>query len=203
MQLDQAAQVILNFDDGLRSVMDWFTAYKQPATIFVCPEWLELPEHKLKKAVPRFFSTEYKQPDSFLTWDACGKLLESGCEIGCHTLRHQDMAVLTEEEALHDMSVCKKLFNRRLGIDVELFAFPWHRIKHVKIVRRYFPRVRTVYGSGRFTCGLITMLVWHSGRSVQLKQWTECLLSQGIKFSLLGEQSDSGPFFEPTEEGAA
>jgi peptidoglycan/xylan/chitin deacetylase (PgdA/CDA1 family) len=60
-----------------------------------------------------------------LTWGQVAALAQAGLEIGAHTVTHRDLQRLTTAEIEGEISACRDDIARRLGTQVESFAYPF------------------------------------------------------------------------------
>lgn len=61
---------------------------------------------------------------SILSWEDIGALSEEGVEIGAHTLRHPNLAVIPEEDAIIEIKESKSIIEKRIGKKVRFFSYP-------------------------------------------------------------------------------
>ena len=190
--------VVFTFDDGLKSVRTWWERFKIPATIFVLPGFAEyqITGYNLDGQYPPSWLGKSKAAFShILTWNDCKFLLDHGCEIGCHTWRHEDVEGRTVKAVEDDLSRCKETFWRRLNLDVKLFAYPMQRLAHLATVQKYFPRVRKiVHRRLTFHISGTTVFIWHKGDVKELKKYSHEV--DASRFRLLGSYSPESGVFE-------
>jgi peptidoglycan/xylan/chitin deacetylase (PgdA/CDA1 family) len=61
-----------------------------------------------------------------LDWDKVGEMAGTGLlTVGAHTHRHQDLRLVTVEEAEDELGTSDALIEKRLGIAPAHFAYPW------------------------------------------------------------------------------
>lgn len=124
---DPSGRVVLTFDDGFRDVYHnaWpllrdhelpFTVYLASAFVGGNMGWKG--------------STARDNGAPALTWDELGDMVESGlCTVGNHTHHHVSPESLTAEE----IDTCSDEVQRRLGVEVRHFAYPWGRpVSHME-----------------------------------------------------------------------
>jgi len=66
-------------------------------------------------------------PAPLLDWDAVGKLIASGAEIGAHTSGHADLSRANESAAREEIEASRDEIERRLGSSPQIFAYPGGR----------------------------------------------------------------------------
>lgn len=64
---------------------------------------------------------------ALMSWAQLRRLVESGWEVGSHTLSHADLAVLADEAATEEMAAGKSAAEEMLGRRVESFCYPFGR----------------------------------------------------------------------------
>ncbi|HKV38502.1 MAG TPA: polysaccharide deacetylase family protein, partial [Blastocatellia bacterium] len=108
----------LTFDDADRTV--WQHCLPQlsnrsiPATLFVCTGFVE--------AGFRDVSTGRY---TVMTWHHLNDWVDSGLEIGAHTVNHIPLNQATMERAQWEILESKRILETRLGCPVPHFAYPW------------------------------------------------------------------------------
>lgn len=101
--------LVLTFDDGWED--DYSTAFpilkkhNYTATFFVYTSPLD---HK-----------------QFLSWSQLAEMVKAGMEIGSHTLTHPHLKDLSTEEAKKEIQDSKATLEKRLGIPITTFAYPF------------------------------------------------------------------------------
>ncbi|CAK0766077.1 Chitooligosaccharide deacetylase [Azospirillaceae bacterium] len=129
----------LTFDDGFRNTLSnglpILMERNIPAAIFVVSDLIvnragdHSPEHD------RFFGP-HRRPTTFLTWEDCRILIESGMTIGSHSARHRRFVTLSDEEAEQELSASKKRIEERLGVPCAHFCCPWGKPGRDFVVER-------------------------------------------------------------------
>lgn len=67
----------------------------------------------------------FSYDDLLLTWDEIKKLAQHPLiTLGCHTIRHPILSNETESEALSEMSESRQQLSEKIGLGVDLFAYP-------------------------------------------------------------------------------
>ncbi|MBT4805356.1 polysaccharide deacetylase family protein [Candidatus Woesearchaeota archaeon] len=110
--------IVLTFDDARKGVYDFaFPLLKKfnfTATISVVPDWIDgknIPEEE-------FYSL-------FMSWNELKELSDSGFEIASHSLSHQNLTKLSEEELVKELSESKRIIEEKLGDEVKHFCYPY------------------------------------------------------------------------------
>ena len=120
---------VLTFDDGLRGQMLHAVPVLErlglPATFFLVAGAIgtERPLPHLG-ADP---SAGGRTPAEWLplSWDEARRLRERGFEIGSHALSHRSLGGLEPAEIETEVRLSKEILERRLGVRVETFAYPF------------------------------------------------------------------------------
>lgn len=60
-----------------------------------------------------------------MTWDDVVRISKSGCDIGAHTAQHLNLLNCSRDVALHEMTHSKIEIERRSGLEITTFAFPF------------------------------------------------------------------------------
>jgi peptidoglycan/xylan/chitin deacetylase (PgdA/CDA1 family) len=122
--------VCVSFDDGLKSclqaarIMDEFGV---SGCFFICPSIIGETDHqKLKDFCIRKLTLP---PTEMLTWDDVETLLSAGHEIGSHTMSHQVLSRISQEQIVEEVAGSYECLTRRLG-SVKHFAWPEGRFFH-------------------------------------------------------------------------
>ena len=132
-------KALLTFDDGFQSNKVVAESVLQKmgvkAIFFVCPNFVELadsPEMKWKFFVAdklymgRIAAKDISNDMQPMTWDDLKGLVHSGHTIGSHTLNHPELSSLVSEETLQNEIIRSgDLLERKLGIKVDSFAYPF------------------------------------------------------------------------------
>jgi len=129
--------VVIIFDDGFRSILD----YAAPAlyetgfgaTVFVVADYCGK-----KNDWPGQPPEAPRLP--LLSWDDLKTLLNSGFEIGAHTLTHPALTRISVEEAKNEIVNSKHVIEERLGTPVRTFAYPYGMFdrRHRDIVEEHY-----------------------------------------------------------------
>jgi peptidoglycan/xylan/chitin deacetylase (PgdA/CDA1 family) len=69
-------------------------------------------------------SGEFNIPFRHMTWDQLKSLVDSGMEIGAHTITHRNLTELSSREQEEEIAGSKDILEKRLGVTVETFCYP-------------------------------------------------------------------------------
>lgn len=102
--------VILTFDDGYRDfytdVFPILKKYQVKAVVYVVPNFLD-------------------KPNNLTNWQL-KELAESGLvEIGAHTMNHSYLTKISLDQAKFEIEESKRLLEKKLGIPIVSFAYPY------------------------------------------------------------------------------
>ncbi len=123
--------VALTFDDGYRdqfvSAYPVLRRHRLPATLFLVAGSIggeiPLPHLSLEDAdVPERGATAGWRP---LSWEQVGRMAGDGLDVGSHALSHRSLGRLSLEEAEIEVRRSREILERRLGIRIDLFAYPF------------------------------------------------------------------------------
>lgn len=102
--------VAITFDDGYRDIFD--NAFPV------------LRARNLRATV--FLITQLMEGNEYLTWSQAREMAGSGIiTLGDHTLDHQRLASLTEEEIRNEVTASKNIINTNTGVTTNVFAYPF------------------------------------------------------------------------------
>jgi len=111
--------VSITFDDGYRGVLEnavpVLLEFGLPATIFLRCDVLD----------SGCEAGDANAEGRYITWDEARALLASGIEIGSHTLTHRPLSRLPLEEAKREILESKRLLERELQTQIDLFSYPY------------------------------------------------------------------------------
>jgi peptidoglycan/xylan/chitin deacetylase (PgdA/CDA1 family) len=137
--------VVLTFDDGYAEVLEvalpLLRDLRLPATVFVVADapgpraqpqsrqrWL----HQLRGDRDAILATlDTPVPSSVPTpslpagWPALLAATVDGIEVGAHSLRHRTLTALSDAELDADLTECRELIARHIGIPPAHFAYPY------------------------------------------------------------------------------
>lgn len=145
-QID-APYISISFDDGLKNclkasrIMNEFGA---KSCFFVCTSMIDQRDYN---AITKFCSERlYRPPFDFLSWDNVEELLDTGHEIGSHTVSHANLADISVQQAQEEIGESYEVLVRRIG-QVKHFSWPYGRFVH------FSPQVkRMVFDTGYQSC---------------------------------------------------
>ena len=112
---------IITFDDGyldnFTNMLPLATEYGFKGVLFLLGDF---------SVAGNFWDAgEDAAPNRLMTTEQKGAFVESGWEIGAHTLTHPDLTLLNDEEALYEISESKKCIEAVLQTSVVSFAYPF------------------------------------------------------------------------------
>lgn len=67
----------------------------------------------------------------WMTWDEVRDLRSRGFEIGSHTMNHVDLGIVDGDEAVTEIVGSRERLSRELNEKIELFTYPYGRIKQI------------------------------------------------------------------------
>jgi peptidoglycan/xylan/chitin deacetylase (PgdA/CDA1 family) len=115
-------QVAITFDDGYRdnyeNAAPVLARHGLPATFFVTTGFIETD-------VVAPWDRELPVPPGWMSWEEVRKLHEWGFAIGSHTIDHVDLGRVGEDAARRQLSGSRAMLRERLGVDSDLFAYPF------------------------------------------------------------------------------
>jgi len=139
--------VLVTVDDGCRSVLtEMLPVWRRcgvPAVVYVNPGLIGAHESQPAHALatrpeqgPQDLSgqtapaaacvrTDAAASEPLMTWDELGTLVEAGLTIGSHGLTHRSLGRMSEQEAREEAVCSRELIERRLGVEVRSFAYPF------------------------------------------------------------------------------
>jgi peptidoglycan/xylan/chitin deacetylase (PgdA/CDA1 family) len=119
---------VVTFDDGLRgqvaNALPILERHGFAATFFLIAGavGMEAPLPHLEPAADGAESPAEWLP---ISWVEARRLVERGFEIGSHSVSHRSLGGLPPEEIDREARASKGILERRLGVPVELFAYPF------------------------------------------------------------------------------
>lgn len=116
-------RVVITFDDGYRSLHQYalpiLARYRFRATVFAIAGYVGRPNlWDVKFFLPRF---------QHLDWSELRELLAAGWEIGSHSLKHDYLPALAEDELRRDLSDSRKILEDNLQLPVRHLSLPFGR----------------------------------------------------------------------------
>jgi len=132
--------MLLTFDDGFQSqarvaekILD---KYGVKAIFFICPGLIDIPPEGQREAIAKYIFDGKHGEDlpgnlRLLSWSEAESLLASGHTIGSHTSFHRRLTGLGPEELQGEVLGSGELLEKRLGISVHWFAYPFGNIESI------------------------------------------------------------------------
>jgi peptidoglycan/xylan/chitin deacetylase (PgdA/CDA1 family) len=130
--VDLGRAVVLTFDDGYRGqfafaypILRW---HRLPATFFVTAGYLGTNRFFPHLALETAAAGNGASPSPAwlpLSWDEVKEMAGHGIGIASHAVSHRSLGRLAAEEAEFEVRRSKEVLERRLGIRVDLFAYPF------------------------------------------------------------------------------
>jgi peptidoglycan/xylan/chitin deacetylase (PgdA/CDA1 family) len=116
-------RVVITFDDGYRSLHQYalpiLARHHFRATVFAIAGYIGRPNlWDVKFFLPRF---------QHLDWSELRELMAAGWEIGSHSLKHDYLPALTEDELRRDLSDSRKILEDNLQSPVRHLSLPFGR----------------------------------------------------------------------------
>ena len=127
---DLRRSVVLTFDDGYRGqfVFAWpvLQRMRLPATFFVTTGIVGKPAFLGHLDIPRE-PAGASPPLAWLplSWDEVKEMVRQGIDIGSHAVTHRSLGRLSDREAELEVWTSKETLERRAGIEIDLFAYPF------------------------------------------------------------------------------
>lgn len=151
---DGRAPCLLTFDDGFASNFEVAKQVLEPmgvrALFFVCPGLMDLGAEARATAIgQRIFRNRRPAGNlDLMGWDALGRLVAAGHEIGCHSARHAALAGLEPAELEDEVGGAGARMRGMLGCATPWFAFPFGDVGSIDAaaltaIGRYFPYCRS------------------------------------------------------------
>jgi len=116
-------RLAITFDDGYRSLMQYalpiLSRYNFRATVFIIAGYVGRPNlWDVKFFLPHF---------QHLDWNELRALMAAGWEIGSHSLNHDYLPSLANDELRHDLSASRKILEDNLQTPVAHLSLPFGR----------------------------------------------------------------------------
>jgi peptidoglycan/xylan/chitin deacetylase (PgdA/CDA1 family) len=126
LQRDHAAaekRVVITFDDGYRSLVQYalpiLSRYRFRATVFAIAGYVGRPNlWDVKFFLPRF---------QHLDWGELRELMQSGWEIGSHSLNHDYLPALSDQQLRHDLVASRQILEDHLQTSIRHLSLPFGR----------------------------------------------------------------------------
>ena len=101
--------LIITFDDGWKNQYRYafpiLKKYNFPATFFIV--------------------VNQTGGNLFMNWQQLKELLNSGMEIGSHTISHPNLKKLTSSQLISEIENSKTILEKKLDCQIEVFAYPY------------------------------------------------------------------------------
>lgn len=132
--------VAVTFDDGYADVHEqaWplLRAREIPSTLFLATGFLD---GDVAPPISPGVERPGAAPARPLRWEDIRAMTESGLvDVGSHTVTHPDFDGIDADRAERELVDSKRVIRERLGIDVELFAYPRAVVGHADLVGRHY-----------------------------------------------------------------
>lgn len=122
---------LFTFDDGY--VSDALAAKKVlndrniQAAFFVCPSLMDIPRDRQNDVIFERIYERQAIPKHrvFMSWGDLESLLAAGHTVGSHTLSHQRLSKISNDERKKEIIDSADLLENRLGANVRWFAYPF------------------------------------------------------------------------------
>ena len=131
---DGRVPCLITFDDGYLS--DAMVARKIlntrgiKAVFFVCPALMDVPREKQNAVIFERIYEGQKIPAHrvFMAWEDLVALAAAGHTIGSHTLSHQRLSAISQDERKREILDSADVLQKRLGAGIRWFAYPFGNI---------------------------------------------------------------------------
>ena len=136
--------IAVTFDDGYRdnltSALPILEKFGIPATIYIAPALID------GSVSAWWYKNDNENKSLFLNWDELKCLSKHPLiTIGAHTVNHAVLSELTCDQLKYELSECKSILEKRLGVEVQHLAYPYGSALHAG--RREFEAANEVYHS--------------------------------------------------------
>jgi peptidoglycan/xylan/chitin deacetylase (PgdA/CDA1 family) len=124
--------LVITFDDGYASVLrakPILDEFGFPATVFIVKSFMETGEPRwtgIAAWLDSVLASEHAAEMRPLDWNALELLVESGWEVGSHTLSHPHLPSLPDPELARELELSRDWIAQRLGC-CETIAYPYGR----------------------------------------------------------------------------
>lgn len=121
--------VVVTFDDGYRSVLELglpiLSDLGLPASVFVPTSFVGSPEPMSWVGIDHWVDSRDRDELRCLSWDDLGLLIESGWEVGSHTLSHPHLTQLDQATLQHELRGSREQCQEHLGRACDSIAYPF------------------------------------------------------------------------------
>lgn len=128
-----ARTLVINFDDGYRDnytqAAPILEEYGLTATYFVATDFIGSESSSV-------WDQERNLISEWMTWAQLRDLKQRGFEIGAHTCSHPDLGLMDSTEANHEILRSKQVLEQQLGVEIDLFSYPFGDIDQIKTENR-------------------------------------------------------------------
>ncbi|WP_201096055.1 polysaccharide deacetylase family protein [Thiocystis minor] len=112
----------ITFDDGYRDNFEnaapILERFGLPATFFVASGFIGTND-------VAWWDEALPKTPGWMDWNQVRSLRTRGFEIGCHTVTHADLGQISSASALDEVTQARQRLQTELGIDIDLFAYPY------------------------------------------------------------------------------
>lgn len=159
----------ISFDDGMLNTLEAGELLAREgisACYFVCPDIVDrASDHRFIAEWCRSRLNRNAAP--VMSWDQVERLLDMGHEVGNHTATHSNVARLTAEQLLSEISGGREKLIARLGACAgRHFAWPYGELRHATP-----DALRVVFDSGHESCASAVRGVHVSPLSTRCEPW--------------------------------
>lgn len=125
---DVGGKLVITFDDGY---LDNYTLARPilerhalPCCFFIATRFIDS-DHVA------WWDEERGERSEWMSWEQVSELAEGGFEIGAHTRHHVDLGTTPPSEAREEIEGSGRDIQERLGLEADLFSFPYGRREHI------------------------------------------------------------------------
>ena len=128
---------LITFDDGyLSDALVAGSILKDrgiKAVYFVCPALMDIPKERQNAVIFERIYERHAIPSHrvFMTWENLACLVDAGHTIGSHTLSHQRLSAIPENERKREILDSRAVLQNRLGVTLRWFAYPFGDIHSI------------------------------------------------------------------------
>ena len=154
-------RILITFDDGFRSNLDAYKNILMPKSIkalfFITNNFIGLKDKYAEKFSTNNFYNSKPQKSSYsgeldaLSWEEIKWLKDHKNVIGCHTLNHKNLAKISEERLNYEVLKSKELLEKKIGVDIDMFAYPFGINKSInkKVIKFVSERFKYAFSNIR------------------------------------------------------